>query len=102
MPETLFLAVERVSATPYSPWPKPTARTRPTPSGCRHRCLLLVENLVKSLVDERQRLAHAQSFALGVEYAGVTSINRHAGADGRLSQVHWSDVAVLEVDECVG
>ena len=64
--------------------------------------LLLGQHFVEDLVDECQRLAHRQSFALGVEHAGVARVDRHAGADGRLRQVHRGDVAVLEVDERVG
>ena len=43
-----------------------------------------------------------RALALGVEHPGITSIDRHAGADGRLCQVHWRDVAALEVGERVG
>jgi hypothetical protein len=56
---------------------------------------LLGQGFVEGLVDERQRLAHAERLALGVEHLGIAGIDRHAGADGRLGQVHRRDVAAL-------
>jgi hypothetical protein len=35
----------------------------------------------------------AERLALGVEHLGVARVDRHAGADGRLRQVHRRDVA---------
>ena len=61
--------------------------------------LLLGQRLVEGLVDERQRLAHRERLALGVEHLGVAGVDRHARADGRLRQVHRRDVAALEVGE---
>jgi hypothetical protein len=51
------------------------------------------------LVDERQRLAHAERLALGIEHLGEASVDRHARADGRLREVHRRDVASLQVGE---
>ena len=61
--------------------------------------LLLGQRLVEGLVDERQRLAHGERLALGVEHLGVAGVDRHARADGRLRQVHRRDVAALQVGE---
>ena len=61
--------------------------------------LLLGQRLVEGLVDERQRLAHGERLAFGVEHFGVASIDGHARADGGLRQVHRGDVAALEVRE---
>ena len=61
--------------------------------------LLLGQRLVEGLVDERQRLAHGERLALGVEHLGVAGVDRHARADGRLREVHRRDVAALEVGE---
>ena len=60
---------------------------------------LLGQRLVEGLVDERQRLAHRERLAFGVEHLGVAGVDRHARADGRLRQVHRRDVAALEVGE---
>jgi hypothetical protein len=60
---------------------------------------LLGQRLVEGLVDQRQRLAHAERLALGVEHLGIAGIDRHAGADGRLRQVHRRDVAALQVGQ---
>ena len=61
--------------------------------------LLLGQRLVEGLVDERQRLAHGERLALGVEHLGVAGVDRHARADGRLREVHRRDVAALQVGE---
>ena len=61
--------------------------------------LLLGQRLVEGLVDERQRLAHRERLALGVEHLGVAGVDRHARADGGLREVHRRDVAALEVGE---
>ena len=102
MPATLvFLALERVSATPYSPSLKPDLlepRHRPAGVGVEI-AFLLGQRLVEGLVDERQRLAHRERLARGVEHLGVAGVDRHARADGRLRQVHRRDVAALEMDQ---
>jgi hypothetical protein len=61
--------------------------------------LLLGQGLVQHLVDQRQRGAHRKRLAFGVEHLGVAGIDRHAGADGGLGQVHRRDVAALQVGE---
>ena len=58
---------------------------------------LLGQRLVEGLVDQGQRGAHRDRLALGVEHLGVAGIDRHAGADGRLRQVHRGDVAGLQM-----
>ena len=104
-PATLvFLAVESVSATPYSPSAKPDMlepRQRPAAIGVEI-ALLLGQRLIERLVDQRQRLAHRERFALGVEHLGVARVDRHARPDGRLRQVHRRDVAALEVEGASG
>ena len=101
-PATLvFLAVESVSATPYSPFGKARMikpRQRPAAIGVEV-ALLLGQRFVEGLVNERQRLAHRERLALGVEHLGIASVNCHARADGGLGQVHWGDVAALQVGE---
>ena len=76
-------------------------RQRPAAVGVEV-ALLLGERLVEGLVDERQRLAHRERLALGVEHLGVAGVDRHARADGRLRQVHRRDVAALQVGERPG
>ena len=102
MPATLvFLALESVSATPYSPVGEARLlepRQRPAAVGVEV-AFLLGQRLVEGLVDERQRLAHRERLALGVEHLGVAGVDRHAGADGRLRQIHRRDVAALQVSE---
>ena len=39
-----------------------------------------------------------QQLAVGVQYLGVASVDRHAWADGRLGQVHGRDAAALAQD----
>ena len=58
---------------------------------------LLGQRLVEGCVDQRQRIAHRDGLALGVEHAGITRIDTHAGADGGLRQVHRRDVAGLKM-----
>ena len=60
---------------------------------------LLSQRLVEGLVDERQRVAHRERLARGVEHFAVARVDRHARPDGRLRQVHRRDVAALEVDQ---
>ena len=102
MPSTLvFLALESCSATPYSPSAKPDLLEpgqRPAGVGVEV-AFLLGQRLVEGLVDQRQRLAHGERLALGVEHLGVAGIDRHAGADGGLRQVHRRDVAALQMRE---
>src|SRR5207302_1818390 len=43
-----------------------------------------------------------ERLALGVEYPGVARVDCHAGADSCLCEVHWSDVAMLQMGERVG
>ena len=56
---------------------------------------LLGQSFVEGLVDQCQCGAHRNRFAFGVEHLGVAGIDRHAGADGGLCQVHRRDVAGL-------
>src|SRR5271165_592001 len=56
-------------------------RQRPAAVGIK-RPLLLGQRLVESLVNERQCIANGERLAIGVEYLGITSVNRHARADG--------------------
>ena len=58
---------------------------------------LLGQRFVEGLVDQRQRGAHGERLAFGVEHLGVAGIDRHAGADGGLRQVHRRDVAGLQM-----
>ena len=62
---------------------------------------LLGQRLVERLVDERQRGAYRQRLAFGIEHLGIAGIDRHAGANGGLRQVHWRDVAGLQVCQCL-
>ena len=62
-------------------------RHRPSAVGVEV-ALLLGQRLVEGLVDERQRLAHRERLARGVEHLGIAGVDRHARADGRLRQVH--------------
>ena len=62
---------------------------------------LLGQRLVEGLVDQRQRGAHRERLAFGVEHLGVAGIDRHAGADGGLRQVHRGDVAGLQMRQCL-
>ena len=73
-------------------------RQRPAAVGVEV-AFLLGQRLIESLVDERQRLAHGERLALGVEHLGVAGIDRHARADGRLRQIHRRDVAALKMGE---
>ena len=59
--------------------------------------LLLGQRLVEGLVDQRQRGAHRNRLAFGVEHLGVAGIDRHAGADGGLREVNRRDVAGLQM-----
>ena len=60
---------------------------------------LLGQCLVEGLIDERQRLAHRERLALGIKHLGITGVDRHAWADGRLRQIHRRDVAALQMRE---
>ena len=71
-------------------------RERPAAVGVEV-ALLLGQRLVESLVDKRQCFAHRERFALGVEHFRVAGIDSHAGADGRLRQVHRRDIAALKM-----
>ena len=105
MPDTLvFLALQSVSATPYSPSVKPILlepRQRPAAVGIEV-AFLLGQRLVERLVDERQRLAHRERLALGVEHLRVAGIDRHAGADSRLRQIHRRDIAACRWASATG
>jgi hypothetical protein len=61
---------------------------------------LLGQDFVESLVDERQRRAHAHRCPVGFEDPGVAGEDGHARPDASLSQIHWRDVALLQVAEC--
>jgi hypothetical protein len=58
---------------------------------------LFGQRFIKRCVDQRQRLAHGDGLALGVEDFGVAGVNAHARANGGLRQIHRRDVARLEV-----
>ena len=51
------------------------------------------------MVDQRQRFAHRESVAPGVEHLGVAGVDRHARADGCLRQIDRRDVAALQVGQ---
>src|SRR5262249_16733388 len=59
--------------------------------------LLLGQRLVEGLVHQRERIAHGERLALGVEHLRVTGGDRHARTNGRLRKVHRRDVAALEM-----
>ena len=60
---------------------------------------LLGQRLVEHLIDQRQRLAHGEGMARGIKHAAEAGVDRHAGADGGLGQVHRGDIAALQVDQ---
>ena len=60
---------------------------------------LLGQVRVERLVDERERGAHGHRGAVRFQHAAVAGVDRHAGADAGLRQVHRRDVAALEVTQ---
>src|SRR5208337_3666396 len=61
--------------------------------------LLLGQRLVERGVDQRQRFAHRDGLAFGVEDFGVARVDRHPRANGRLREIDRRDVAGLQVAE---
>ena len=64
--------------------------------------LLLGEVLVQVEVDELQSRAHAHGLAVRLQDFAVAGEDGHAGADGRLGQVHGGDVALLKLAQGLG
>ena len=60
---------------------------------------MLGQRVVERLVDERQRLAHRERLAFGVQDSGVARVDRHAWTDGGLREIHRRDVAALQVGQ---
>lgn len=60
---------------------------------------LLSKGLIQCFVDESQSLSNGQMFAFGIENLRIARVNGHAGAYGRLCEVHWCDVSTLEMRE---
>ena len=69
-------------------------RQRPARVGVE-LALQLREDLVESLIDQRQGCAHSHRRAVGFEDLLVPRKDRHAWADGRLRQIDWGDVTFL-------
>ena len=59
--------------------------------------VLLVEVQIQLLIDDLQRRADAHGRAVRLKNLGIAGIGPHAGADGRLRQVHRGNVAGLEL-----
>ena len=72
----VFLALESVSATPYSPSVNRTVRTTPAPSDCRRQNHLPVQpEFHQGLVNKCQCLAHRDWLAFGIKNLCITSVN---------------------------
>jgi hypothetical protein len=63
---------------------------------------LFRQHFVERLVDERQRGADAHRRAIRFEHARVTAEHGHARSDGGLGQIHWRDVALLQIPQRLG
>ena len=61
--------------------------------------LLLGQDFVKSLVDQRECIANTHSLARSIDNFGVTRVDRHPRPDGGLSEVHRSGVGALQVPQ---
>ena len=68
-------------------------RERPAAVGIEV-ALLLGQDFVERLVDERERLAHGELVARCIEHLRVAGEDGHAGADGGLCEIDRGDVAV--------
>ena len=66
------------------------------PAGGIHVAHLFVEVQVNFLVDDFQGAAHRHGRPIGLQHLLEAGEYPHAGADGRLGQVHRGDVAVLK------
>src|SRR5205823_44299 len=64
--------------------------------------LLLGQHLVKRLIDELERSAYAHRGAIRFKHLAVAREDGHTRANGGLCEVNRSDVAALEVFECLG
>ena len=70
------------------------------PAGIRVVLAFLLGQVgVERLVDERERGAHVHGGAVGFQHVAVAGVDRHAGADAGLGQVHRRDVAALQVTQ---
>ena len=98
IPATLvFLALESVSATPYSPSLKPTcsnqASAQRVSASKSPSCSASVSS--RRLIYERQCFAHREWLACSIKHLGIASEYCHAWADRCLRQVYRRNIASL-------
>ena len=58
--------------------------------------VLLVKVHIQLLIDDLQRTAHGHGGTVCFQHAGIAGVHAHAGANGRLRQVHRRNVAFLQ------